>query len=335
MVSGDALAGEECEWRSAPVPEDMHAPLCDLGFREVTRLGGDMDGVIPVDPVMVLRDGRYATSTYSRGEIALWAPDGRFLDVLGNGPGQGPGEFGWASSLAQVEDEELLVFTGRAIVHRYSTRGRFLRSVPLTTIGGAGWAVTYGGAAITSTRTLDGIRGIQLRGDSTRELGILGRPESIVLLAAAEDIGVWSAEIDRYVLRRHVMPSAAVEDSLVPARDWFPGPEGNETLLSYLHADGRGLIWTFVRVADPDAPTRRRPADREMFGEDIEELMAVADRFGDTVIEAFAPDGKLVASVRIDSAWDAPRPIHGNIWYRPARDMVSLIILEAVLMGRG
>lgn len=74
-ASADALAGEDCEWLSAPMPEDADAPICDLSFREIVRLEGDVDGVIPQYPILVLRDGGYVTGTYSRGKLALWSPD--------------------------------------------------------------------------------------------------------------------------------------------------------------------------------------------------------------------------------------------------------------------
>ena len=130
---GGTLPDIECDWRAEPEPRDALGALCELEFREITRLEGDPNGIIPQYPIMALRDGRYVTATYSHGQLALWASDGRFLDVMGNGPGQGPGEFTFAANFLQVEDDELLVFTSRGIVHRYSTTGRFLRTHPFHT----------------------------------------------------------------------------------------------------------------------------------------------------------------------------------------------------------
>ena len=330
--SGNAVAGKECEWRSAPQSWDADGPICDIEFREVVRLEGDIDGVIPHYPVTVLMDGRYLTATYSHGQLALWAPDGEFLDAMGNGPGEGPGEFDYASDFAQVADDEFVVLTGLSTVHWYSTTGRFLRSVLLPTHG-AGSAVIYDGAVITPISTGVGERGLVLRGDNIREIALHGRLRSTTVLAAADDIGVWSADHDRYMLRRHSWPSGAVVDSLVPARDWFPGPEGNEATLGRLHADGRGLIWTLVGVADPGAPTDALHMDEELF--DLEEFEARAHEYRDIVIEALAPDGRLVGSIRFDSPGVSPEPVHGNIWVRPTEDMLTLVILEAVLTEPG
>lgn len=330
--SRSAFSGEECEWRSAPQLRDVDEPLCDIEFREVVRLEGDLGGVIPIFPVTVLMDGRYLTATYSHGQLAFWAPDGEFLDVVGNGPGEGPGEFDYALDYAQVAEDEFVVLTGLPTVHWYSITGRFLRSVLLPAIG-AGSAVTYDGAVIAPIRTRVGGRGVVLRDDGIREIGLHGRLWSPTLLAAADDIGLWSADHDRYVFRRHSWPSGAVGDSLVPARAWFPGPEGNEAALGRLHADGRGLIWTFVGVADPGAPSNPRRMDEEFY--DPEEFEARADEYRDIVIEALAPDGRLVASIRFDSPPDAPEPAYGNIWVRQTEDELTLVILEAVLTEPG
>ncbi len=335
---GDALAAKECDWRRAPEPGDADEPLCHLEFREVVRLEGDIDGVIPAYVITALMDGRYITATYSLGRLALWAPDGQLLEVIGNGPGEGPGEFDYPSGFAQVAEDEFLVLMGRSTIHKYSTADRFLRSFQLPAGGGALWAVTHGGAAITSAGTPDGKRGFLLEGDSIRVLDIHGLAV-LLHLAAAEDVGVWSAENDRYVLRRHSLPSGAVSDSLAPARDWFPGPRENEAHLSWIHADGRGLIWTVVEVADPDAPPGSLPTwdigGPEEEPIDEEALLASAVKTRDTVVEAFTPDGRLVASVRFDSFRDAAIPMRGNLWYRMTEDMLTLVVLEAVLVQPG
>ena len=337
---GDAPAATECDWRRAPEPGHADEPVCDVEFREVVRLEGDMDGVIPVHVVTALTGGRYLTATYSLGKLALWAPDGQLLEVIGNGPGEGPGEFDLPSGFAQVAEDEFLVLTGRSVIHKYSTAGRFLRSYRLPTGGGAMFAVTHGDLAITSAGTADGQRGFLLEGDSVRTLEIRGR-SAFLHLAAAEDVGLWSAEYDRYVLRRHALPSGAVADSLVVARDWFPGPRDNEAILSWIHADGRGLLWAVVEAADPDTPPGSLPAwdvgaaEEQPIDDDPEVLAATRIRTRDTVVEAFTPDGRLVASTRFDSFWDAAIPLRGNLWYSMTEDMLTLIVLEAVLVRAG
>lgn len=333
--SGQTPSSEPCDWLTAPEPSANDEPLCDIEFREVARLQ-DLDSITPHPPVMVLQDGRYVTATYSLGKIALWSLDGVLLDVVGQGPGEGPGEFDYAEGLAQVADDELLVFTGLPVVHRYTTGGQFVRSIRLPTVGGALAAVTYRGFAITTAYASVGRQGFLVSGDSARAFGLRGRLESALVVAAAEDIGIWSAEHDRYVLRRHAFPSGSVVDSLVVTRDWFPGPKGNEGVIYRLHADGRGLIWTVASVADPDAPsddwTTAGLDDHEPV--ELEEDRANAVKFRDDVIEAFTPDGRLVASARFDSYGEAAEPMAGNIWYRQTEDMLSVVVLEVRLMER-
>lgn len=309
--------------------------MCDLEFREVVRLE-DVDSVTPAVPIMVLEDGRYVTTTYSPGEIAFWEPEGTLLGVVRNGPGEGPGEFDYAADLAQVANGEFVVLTGEPVVNYYSTSGRFLRSIRLPTPSGSGSAVTYGDLAITWGVTSSGARrGFVLRGDGIGSIEGLGTTRWTRLrVAAAEGVGIWSAEHDRYVLRKHALPDGAAEDSLVVARDWFPGPEDNRAEILSLHADGRGLIWTVTGVADPDAPARRQPTGEEQPVVDTEETRAAAAGLYDVVVEALTPDGRLVASARYDVPWDAPLPVHGNIWSRETEDMLSIVVLEAVLIER-
>ena len=73
--------------------------------------------------------------------------------------------------------------------------------------------------------------------------------------------------------------------------------------------------------------------DKEFVESD--QSQARTDDYRDTVIEAFAPDGRLVAFVRFDSARDVPEPVHGSTWFRPTEDMLTLAILEAVLTEPG
>lgn len=257
------------------------------------------------------------------------------MDMIGRGAGEGPGEFDFASGLAEVAEGELLIRTGQPIVHGYTTGGRFLRSFRLPSQGAAGWAVAYGGTTIMTVPTPAGWQGLLLSGDGLREFGLRGRRGPSLFVAAAEDVGVWSAESDRYVLRRHGFPGGAVVDSLVVARDWLPGPSGNPGGLSGLHADGRGLIWITAGARDPDAPSDNwLPTEEEGPIEDLEAFVADSHRFQDTVIEAFTPDGRLVVSARFDSYREAGTPMRGNIWYRETEDGLAIVVLEAVLTER-
>lgn len=330
--SGQPTLAEECEWQSAAEPADPDVPLCDLEFREVVRLEGSVDGVAPNAPVHVLRGGTYVTSTYSRGTFALWGQDGELLVAAGRGTGEGPGEFDFVTSFAQTANGELLVFTGLPLVHQYSTTGGFLHSFRLPALGMPSSDATYGDEVIVSVAADSSWRAFQLDGDSVRALGVrLGSRDALSILAAAKDFGVWSANTDRYVLRRHEWPGGGLTDSLVLRRDWFQGPEGESHLVG-LQADGRGLIWALANVPDPNAPPRGLPVDAPII--DFEEFEAEAIRDRDEMIEAFTPAGRLVASVRIDSFRDTPLPMNGGLWYRRTEDELSVVILEAVLVAR-
>lgn len=329
---GQPSSTDGCDWLSAPEQADADAPLCDLEFREIVRLAGSVEGVAPDAPVQVLRDGTYVTGTYSRGRIALWRPDGQLLDVLGTGPGEGPGEFDHATEFAQLSDDEFLVFTGLQLVHKYSMIEGFVRSFRLPTFGGVSGAAAYGDEVVVAAFDMDGHKGFRILGDNVQPQGVLEPTGAWLLLAASEDVGVWSADAERYVLRRHAWPGGAVVDSLVLDRDWFRGPDGWDAFLHRLQTDGRGLIWTVGSAPDPDAPPRRLAAGVEV--PITEEDEAEAIRYTDFVIDAFTPDGRLVTSVRFDTLEETPRPMPGGLWFRPTEDGLSLIILEALLLRR-
>ena len=334
-ATGFSTSEEGCEWLSASEPAAADARICALAFREVVRLAGNVDGTIPNAPVRAFPDGTYLTGTYSRGKLALWGPDGELLDVLGRGPGNGPGEFDYVTGLVvPTSGDAFLVFGRPPLIHEYSRGEGFVRSLRLPAYGSVSSGVAYGDQMILSVAADEGWEAYRIDGNSIQAMGLqLGSEEVFSMLTAAEDVGVWSANTDRYVLRKHLWPDGTMADSLVMSRDWFSGPGGSETILYRLHADGHGLIWVAANVPDPDAP-RPRHDDIDVPIVDIEETSADAIGYTEYVIEALTPDSRLVASARFDSFEDAPEPVEGNLWYRPTPDRLSIVILEALLTER-
>ena len=328
------LSADECGWLAAPPPGDSAEAPCGISFREVARLEG-ADSITPYPTIGVV-NGRYITATYYEGTFAFWAPGGELLNVAGEGPGDGPGEFRHLTGFAQVTEDEFLILTGQPTLHRYAVSGRFLHSYRLPAVG-VGSAVTFGDLAIISARTFAGEQAFALQHDSIRPFGVPARPGSSLLLAAADQAGVWSVEDDRYVFRRHALPDGSVADSLVVARDWFPDPGGYDAQIYWFHADERGLLWTVVRASDSDAPgwcDNIYSDHQPLVLDDIEAYRARMIGCDDAVIEALTTDGRLVGSVRFDGVWDQPLPLHGNLWFQPSEDMLSIGILEAVLTER-
>lgn len=332
--SAGPSASEGCEWFDAPEPAAADVPICGLEFREVVRLEGSIDGTIPNAPVRALRDGTFMTGTYSRGRIALWGRDGALLDVLGKGPGEGPGEFDYVTDLVQSSDGAFVVFGSSPLVHEYSTTEGFVRSFRLPLHGSVSSGVAYGNQVILAVSAGEGWQAYRVDGDKIQAMDVpLVSGDAWPMLAAAEDVGLWSAGTDRYVLRRHDWPRGTMVDSLVLSRDWISGDRGSEVLIYRVHADGRGLIWAAAQVPNPDAP-RRPPAELDAPVVLHEEGQPGTSGYHNFDIEALTPDGRLVASVRFDSLDDAPHPVAGNLWYRPSPNRLSIVILEAVLAER-
>ena len=296
---------------------------------------GTIDATIPNAPVRVLRDGTFITGTYSRGKLALWGTDGALLDVLGKGSGEGPGEFDYVTDVIQASDSTVIVFGPPPLVHEYSRTGGFARSFRLPLPGSVSSGVTYGNQVILSVAADDGWQAVRIDEDSVHVMGVpLGSGDAFPMLTAAEDVGLWSANTDRDVLRRHDWPGGTMADSLVLSRDWFSDHGDGGIGMYRIHADGAGLIWVAVQMPGPDAP-RQPPDDLDAPVVPYEEREGETRDYTDHVIEALTPDGRLVASVRFDSPEDVPYPVAGNLWYRPTPDRLSIVVLEVLLTVRG
>lgn len=331
--AGETDETVECDWRSEASSDVAREPPCDLEFVEVVRLEGEIDGVSPREPVRVLRDGTYVTGTYFPGEVALWGPDGRLIDVIGRGPGEGPGEFGHPGDFAQTAEDEFLVFSGQRTVHAYSTKGEYRRSVTLPS--GTAVGAAYGPTAVTRVRVEDGYEGLLISRDGVRSFGLLSERAGVgILLAAAVEVGVWSAESDRYLLRRHALPEGNVAASIQRKPDWLTGEGGAAGYWTWglygLHADSRGLVWTLIAVRDDDAPPGAVP-----YASDIVEQYVLDARYSDRIIEALTPDGDLVASAAFDGMLEAAMPIGRDLWFRRSTDLLpAVVVLEARLTSR-
>ena len=265
---------------------------------------------------------------------------GTFWSRSGEAPAQVRASSNYAIGFARSGDDEFWISTGSQVMQWYSASGRFLGSVRVFPHGGVGkgGVATYGNAVIATAPAFGGgATGFALHGDSVRSLGVFGAAgEPLIFLAAAEDLGIWSAPYDRYVLRRHFWPTGAVSDSIVIAREWFPGPADNPANVFGLHA-GEGLLWALTAPADPDAPDESlvmSEVESAAANYDVSAILARQDIFRDNVIEAFTPDGQLVASIRFDTFRETPQPIHGDLWFRITDDELSIVILEARLIPR-
>jgi len=316
------------------VVRGMDAP-CELDFVEIVRLGGNDDAGHPRPPIAVTPDGSYVTGTWQRGILALWSPEGEFVRSLGQGAGEGPGEFGWASFLVMGTDSVLNVTSG-PLLHRYALGGEFLETVRLPVSYGQRDVVgTREGHLVTSASVVDAsLRpGLVLwgpGGGSVLESSVGSRGENF-FLAWTPHLGLWVAEASRYELEVRREPGEDPRYRITRAVDWFPGGEGEIPANLYgIEADPRGLVWTLSSTPAPDAPPGELPPAGS-----VDEIREQVDRYRENVIEALAVDGRLVASRRYPRPSLAPTPITSARWYLQLRDLEeSIVILEPVLRQR-
>ena len=127
-----------------------------------------------------------------------------------------------------------------------------------------------------------------------------------VWISASREMGLWSAEHSRYTLRRHTLPSGAVDFEIHRRVEWFPSQakyqeyDASAPILIQLTVDDRGLLWVWTNVSDPDAPSTPRPLPQSPEEVDLE----VASRYRDYVLEVLSTDGRLIASRRFDRVQD-------------------------------
>ena len=198
-----------------PRPCPRLFPPDELGFREVVRLAGEIDGTAPWPPVAVGPEGTFLSATYSPGEIAEWSATGQLQRVIGNGEGSGPGESRRAQDIVIGPDSVVNIMTGGTRWHRYSPTGDFMETVSLPTVAGAGEAIaTADGTLLTWVRSREGPQMLAWDGSDIRSVGPRAAAGSSFRLATSGHGTFWSAESTTYRIRRHNLPDGLVNLTL-------------------------------------------------------------------------------------------------------------------------
>ena len=315
---------------------DLDAP-CTIEFREVVRLVGPEEGPDPREPVALGPDGSFVTSTYDEGEVAIWSAQGEFLRTVGEGPGEGPGEFSHVVSLLVDADSTLHILPGYPYWHRYAWSGAFLETVRTpATATTVGMTMAEDGTLITPAMTgtqpgffvwprgADGVRFVEVADPFQTERGPANR-----FVRAAPGVGVWSVYLQHYILSLHDPSSFEIVAQVARDVEWFPG-EGASPAMGFDFTVGDGLLWVLLGVQAPDAPSIPRPQATSE-----EERRAITNEYRNTMIEVLTPDGRLVATRTYQVTYETPRPITVDRWYLVEDHPVpTLVILEPNLVER-
>lgn len=320
-------------------------PPCSLDFREVVALRGEEGGELPKVPVALGPGGEWVTATYDPGEVAFWSATGELERVIGNGPGEGPGEFNDVTDL--VVDTlvgELFVFMGRPYIEVYSVSGEYLRRIPVPAPDPVEGVLLHDGGLVTSASA----RGtepelIVIRGDSASRVGPAQRLMFSPLLRPAGD-GVWSADLPWYEVAHHAMPEGRIDLRIRREVAWFPRVSEEDArmgrfgplLVAFAVDPKRALVFaSVVAVEDPDAPRAPMPGPGSPgAATSPEEARALQRAYFDGVVEVFMLDGRLIASRRYDDGEAMPNPLTADFWGRIGDDASSIRILEPVLTER-
>ncbi len=308
---------------------------CELDFVEVVTLRPDDDAWHPRPPIAVTPDGGFVTGTWHHGTLALWTPDGALVRTFGQGPGDGPGEFSWASAIL-VDRDSMIHVTSGPLVHRYTIEGRFLETFRLPVPSGVREAsITAEGHLLLSALAVDASlrRGVVLwtPGGARVYEEPGGHIGDWFLHTYSRPLGLWVAGTSSYEVVHVAGPDEEPVFRMVRSVDWFPGEgRANPPNLYLLEADPAGLIYTLASAPAPDAPPGPLPSARS-----VEEIRAHVNLYRENVIEALSVDGRLIASRRYRLPSETPTPITPDRWYLELPDLEqTIVILEPVLRRR-
>lgn len=337
------LSGLPCELPSSVRTSSLDTvsiagePMCGVEFREVVRLAGSVDEPLPNFPVAMRPDGGYLTGTYDPGHLALWSADGALERVIGRGKGSGPGEFENAHEIF-FRGDTVIVFDSRGRMHRYLSTGEFVDHI--LTPGPNRGGVLPDGTPIVSLRdeqrlaTLEP-RGAEPFGPPRRE----SRVSRYTEFAVTPD-RIWEIEHQYlYELRHYEISNPGHVQTLQRSVGWFPRPTEEElsesmvlvNVVRDIAVGPSGLTWATLQVVDEDGrplPELGSPTPVTIRPDEYWEYL-------DGRVEAFMPDGTLVASEVFDDPWATPQPINGGRWYLQDRDeaLPTIAILEPRLVA--
>ena len=305
---------------------------------EVTRLQSRVDGIAARLPATRGPDGTYLTATYELGRIAVWSARGELIRVMGNGEGEGPGEFSHALELIVEADSVVNVFLGLPHWHRYTWAGDFIETIRVPIVSGLGDA-TIGpdGMLVMTTSGPEGSRLVLWRpGEKARVAeGWSGPGGPLFRVSASRGMGVWTSEHSHYTVRRHTLPSGEVDLEVRRRVGWFQSSEHgysqSKAVVFQLSVDNRGLLWVWTDAPDPEAPVTPRPVPQSLEEADGD----VANRYRDFVLEVLSTDGELIAHKRFDRGHDIAWDATADFWVRIEDDLLeSLTIVEPILVRR-
>ena len=311
---------------------------CTIEFREVTRLQSQFDGIAASLPAARGPGGTYLTATYQPGRVAVWSAQGELIRVMGNGDGEGPGEFNHASELIVDADSVVNILPGLPYWHRYTWAGDFIETIRVPVMSGLGEAaIGPDGMLVMTTGGAQGARFVLWRPGIKARIteGWSSAIGSLVWVSASQEMGVWSAEHPHYTLRRHALPSGEVDFEVQRKVGWFRSSEHgyseSTAIVFQLTVDDRGLLWVWTEVPDSDAPSTPRPVPQSPEEVDPE----VANRYRDFVLEVLSTDGKLIAHKRFDRGQDIAWGATADFWVRTEDDpLETLTIVEPILVRR-
>jgi hypothetical protein len=317
---------------------------CTIDFREVVTLRGSVEEDLPKVPVVRSSDGEWLSATYDPGEVAVWSAAGALLRTIGNGPGEGPGEFGTITDLVvDTLTGELYVFSGAQKISVYTLPGEYLRQITLSGRASFGVRLTDGTIVTNLQPATPGPFLVFIRGDSIARVGPPQRFTFPTLLRATSE-GIWSAEGPWYEINRHALADGHIDLHIEREAPWYSEPivtgpntnlDGGVVTGVAVDSHRRLVVVNVQAVKDPNAPSR--PAG---FAQTPEERESNMRAYYDGVIEAFTTDGRLIASRRYDYMSDAPLPLNSYdsalYWYDVIDDdYASIQVLELVLAKKG
>jgi hypothetical protein len=224
------------------IAHEVECAKCTIALTKVAEFGSAAEPVLlspNLHTLAVDSRGRFFSATFDRQQIAVYSPDGKFIQVFGK-RGQGPGEFAANIQRIEVGSADSIFVFHRQYMTVFSPNLAYARQVLLPGAGALAplavlndGRVLLGGQSRSSDRIGHPYHLASPTGVLERSFGVDGRPISAAqpgqvgkpLRKTADGRTLWGLQDERRYLLTQWSPSGTAPDSIeITDVPWLDAP---------------------------------------------------------------------------------------------------------------